>query len=431
MNRKGLILSGILYLLVLTGFAFLAGELLLLAVPLALYFALGLFFSPGDLDLTAEREISSLRARTGRVVRIRVRIQNRGGRILVLKLRDQIPPGCTVIEGETGWLGALPEEGEVELRYAVQPERGYYQFNQIALEAGDPFGVLNRRRALEAGGRFYIHPRYFKIDRVAIRPRITNVYSGFIPARVGGPGVEFFGVREYQPGDPIRWINWRASARQAQALFVNQYQQERVADVGLIVDTRASSQVQGMEGASIFERSIEAAGSLTNRFLQDGNRVGLLLYGTSLNWTFPQYGKVQRQRIMDQLSGAEVGESRVFEKLENLPTQILPRRAQLVFISPLQEQDVDTLVQLAARGYAVMVISPDPVRYQWEQLAEPGDTLVQAYRLARLERRLILKRLRQAGINVLDWDPKTPLRSALKVGLSRPIRHPYHGRGLR
>jgi uncharacterized protein (DUF58 family) len=186
-----------------------------------------------------------------------------------------------------------------------------------------------------------------------------------------------------------------------------------------------------MRGGSIFERSIEAAGSLANRFLQDGNRVGLLLYGTSLNWTFPQYGKVQQQRIMDQLSRAELGESRVFEKLENLPTQILPRRAQLVFISPLQHQDIETLVQLTARGYAVMVISPDPVRYQWEQLDEPDQILEQAYRLARLERGLVLKQLRQAGINVLDWDTGIPLRAALKVGLSRPIRHPYHGRGLR
>jgi uncharacterized protein (DUF58 family) len=319
----------------------------------------------------------------------------------------------------------------VELRYTVQPERGYYQFNQLLVEAGDSFGVVKQRQILDAAGRFYIHPRYFPIERVAIRPRITNVYSGFIPARVGGPGVEFFGVREYQPGDPIRWINWRASARQLQTLFVNQYQQERVADVGLIVDTRASSQVHGLGGGSLFERTIEAAGSLANRFLQDGNRVGLLLYGTSLNWTFPQYGKVQQQRIMDQLSSAELGESRVFEKLENLPTQILPRRAQLVFISPLQNQDTETLVQLTARGYAVMVISPDPVRYQWEQLDEPERTLEQAYRLARLERGLILKQLRQAGVNVLNWDTGMPLRSALKIGLSRPIRHPYHGRGLR
>lgn len=431
MNRKGLILSGAVYLLILTGFAFLAGEILLLAVPLVLYFGLSLLRSPVDLDLQAEREISSLRSRTGRAVRIRVRVVNRGGRIPLLKISDQIPPGCTVIEGQSRWLGRLAAGGAVELRYTVQPDRGYYQFNRLRIAAGDTFGVVNQRRILEAAGRFYVHPRYFPIERVAIRPRITNVYSGFIPARVGGPGVEFFGVREYQPGDPIRWINWRASARQAQTLFVNQFQQERVADVGLIVDTRASSQVHGMRGGSIFERSIEAAGSLANRFLQDGNRVGLLLYGTSLNWTFPQYGKVQQQRIMDQLSRAELGESRVFEKLENLPTQILPRRAQLVFISPLQHQDIETLVQLTARGYAVMVISPDPVRYQWEQLDEPDQILEQAYRLARLERGLVLKQLRQAGINVLDWDTGIPLRSALKVGLSRPIRHPYHGRGLR
>lgn len=430
MNRRSLILSGLLYLLILTAFTVLSGELLLLAVPLVLYLGIGLLDSPLDFELGSEREISTVRARTGKVIRIRVLVRNKGGRIPVLHLRDQVPPGCRVVEGHPEWLGTLAAGDEVELRYAVQPERGYYQFNRLSAKAGDTFGVRTRHQILDAAGHVYIHPRYFNIDRVPIRPRNTNVYSGFIPARVGGPGVEFFGVREYQPGDPIRWINWRASARQAQALFINQFQQERVADVGLILDTRLSSEVQGQDGSSLFERSIEAAGSLTNRFLEDGNRVGLLLYGTSLNWTFPQYGKVQRQRIMDQLSSASVGDSRVFEKLENLPTQILPRRAQLVFISPLQEQDVGTLIQLVSRGYAVIVISPDPIRFQEATDPGPAESTQQAYRIARLERQLVLIRLRQAGVNVLDWDPRIPLRSALKIGLSRPIRHPYHGRGV-
>ncbi len=55
-------------------------------------------------------------------------------------------------------------------------------------------------------------------------------------------GTEFFGVREYHPGDPPHSINWRASARSMEALYSNEYQQERVADVGIVVDGRLEDQ---------------------------------------------------------------------------------------------------------------------------------------------------------------------------------------------
>jgi len=81
-------------------------------------------------------------------------------------------------------------------------------------------------------------PPVRRIRRVAIRPRRTNVYSGTIPARLGGPGVEFFGVREYARGDPPAWINWNISARHPQSLYSNEFEQERVADIGIVLDSR-------------------------------------------------------------------------------------------------------------------------------------------------------------------------------------------------
>lgn len=429
MKRRLLVIGTALYLLILFSFSFLQGELLILTIPLLLYLGWGLWSAPGEIDLEVEREISHVRVPSGRQVQITLHLTNRGSRIPLAVIRDDLPEGCRLVHGDSQLITALDRGEGRELSYTLQPDRGYYVFDRIKVQGGDHFGLQKRRKTFLTRGRLFAHPRPSRVERIPIRPRLTNVYSGFIPARVGGPGVEFFGIREYQPGDPIRWVNWRASARYRQTLFVNQYQQERVADVGLILDTRRSSQVLGEGGRTIFEYAVRAAGSLADRFLQDGNRVGLLLYGTSLNWTIPQYGKVQRQRLMDQLSRAQVGSSQVFEKLDNLPTQILPRRAQLVFISPLQAEDADTLIQLAARGYAVMVISPDPVAFE-SQFYRQGTHAVQlAQRIARVERRLLLQKLQGAGIRVLDWDLDTPLRAALKVGLTRPIRRPHHPGG--
>ena len=431
MNRRAFLLTSLLYLFFLSGLATLRGELLALTLPLLVYLGWGLLSSPGPLELTAEREISAYRIRAGDRVSVKLTLSNRGGKLPVVIVEDDLPPGCEIVEGKSRRMLSLGKGETIELEYQLHPRRGYYNFQSVSISASDPLGIFTRKQNVKAKAALYVHPRLVKIDRLGLKPRQTNVYAGYIPARVGGPGVEFFGLREYEPGDPIRWINWRASARYQQALYVNQYQQERVGDIGLILDTRASSQVLDKKGEPLFGTCVRAAGSLADRFLQDGNRVGLLLYGTSLSWTFPQYGKVQRQRILDQLARAEVGSSRVFEKLENLPAQILPRKAQLVFVSPLQEDDLETLIQLVGRGYAVMVISPDPVRYEWEVLAAEGryERLEVAFEIAQTERRLMISRLRQAGVRILDWNPEVPLRAALKRGLGRPVPY-FHRPGI-
>jgi len=250
-----------------------------------------------------------------------------------------------------------------------------------------------------------------------IRPPRTGIYAGPVPARQGGPGVEFFGVREYQPGDPLRWVNTRASARHQEALFVNEFEQERVVDVGLILDARRQSDVRRGR-KSMFEYSIQATAALADVFLNAGNRVGLFSYGRSQNWTLPGYGKVQRQRILLALARAEQGEGDVFERLVHLPTRLFPTRSQLVLISPLLRHDSEMLTQLRARGYRLLVISPDPVAFEEKDL--PADKAINlATRLARLERQLLLDQLRQADIRVLDWRVDRPLPQVVHATLSR------------
>src|SRR5260221_11827400 len=102
------------------------------------------------------------------------------------------------------------------------------------------WGWTSREVQIEAKGKFFIFPPVMRLGHVAIRPRRTRVYAGTIPARVGGGGTEFFGVREYHPGDPPRAINWRASAhhRQDDGLYPNEFHQERVADGGIILERR-------------------------------------------------------------------------------------------------------------------------------------------------------------------------------------------------
>jgi uncharacterized protein (DUF58 family) len=252
---------------------------------------------------------------------------------------------------------------------------------------------------------------------VAIRPLRTRGTAGPVPARQGGAGIDFFGVREYQMGDPRRWINWRASARHPRALFTNEFEQERIADVGLILDARRRTDVVAGEDA-LFEYGIRATASLAERFLSDGNRVGLLVYGRALDWTFPGYGKVQRERILRALARAQTGDSQVFDKLDYLPTRFFPARSQLVLFSPRCMDDLRMLVRLRARGYQLLVIRPDPVSMELDVLGNmPGSDL--AARIVRVERTLLQRKLQQAGIHVVDWRLDRPFDQVIHASLSR------------
>jgi uncharacterized protein (DUF58 family) len=278
---------------------------------------------------------------------------------------------------------------------------------------------LKRRQSFPVRGQLFILPPVTRIRRIAIRPRRTNVYSGTIPARLGGPGVEFFGVREYERGDPPAWINWNISARHPQGLYSNEFEQERVADVGIVLDGRLRTNIP-RDGHSLFEYSVQAAASLADTFLAQGNRVGLLLYGKYLHWTFPGYGKIQRERILQMLARAEPGESQVFADLGHIPTQFFPAHSQIVLVSPLGPSDYVKLLQLRARGYQVMVISPDPVRFEMAYLPKRPESEL-AGRIVRMERSMLLQKLKHAGVQVLDWDVAKPFDQVGSGTLGRPL----------
>ncbi|UCC64975.1 MAG: DUF58 domain-containing protein, partial [Anaerolineae bacterium] len=216
---------------------------------------------------------------------------------------------------------------------------------------------------------------------------------------------------------PLRWINWRLGARHLHTLFTNQFEQESIADVGLILDARQRTNIRSRNG-SLFEYSVRATASLAGTFLSDGNRVGLLVYGGFLHWAFPGYGKVQRERILQALARAQMGESLVFDSLEYLPTRFFPAKSQLVLVSPLCWDDLYMLVRLRALGYQVLVISPDPVSFEAQALkGHPGVAL--AARIAYLERTLLLRKLQQAGIQSVDWRVDRPFDQVVHASLGR------------
>ncbi len=425
---RNLLLILIIYALLALGLVSIHGELLGLTLPFVIYLLVGLWRAPEKLHLDVERHLSQERVSPDQEVDVTVTVTNPGGILEELLLDDVLPPALTVSDGSQRRLISLKKGQSYTWTYSVSGPRGAHPFEKVKIEASDHFGVRRSKHIIPVRSELFVFPTMARLKNVTIRPRRTRVNSGNIPARLGGPGVEFYGLRRYQPGDPLRWINWRASARHRGTIYANEFQQERVSDVGIVLDGRAKANQFRGEYA-LFEHSVMAAAALADAFLSQGNRVSLLNYGLYLRWTLPGYGKIQRERLMQALAHAKPGGSAVFEGLDHIPTQLFPPHSQIVLVSPLIAGDLNMLVRLRARGYQVMVISPDPVSFELHYLPDTPDVRL-AGRVLRMERELLLKNLQRAGVQLLDWNVSEPFDQVIKRRLGPPpvLLHAVEGR---
>ena len=415
---RSLLLGFMIYGLLLAGVATVRGEFITLVLPLALYLLVGYLISPDDTKLSATRQLSVERTSPNSEVTITVMVTNHGSHLEEVFIEDHLPAGLTVRSGHTRHLIRLPKDSSYTFAYNVAGPRGGYPFDSVRVVINDPFRVTSRAVELEAKAQLFVFPPVMRLRHIAIHPRRTRVYAGTIPARVGGTGTEFFGVREYHPGDPTRAINWRASAHHEDILFTNEFQQERVADVGMVLDGRSRTN-EFARGHSLFEYSVQATAALADALLAQGNRVGMLVYAAFLRWTIPGYGKIQREKILHSLAYAKPGGSDVFADLGHLPTRLFSPGSQIIMISPLHEDDLMPLVQLRAQGYQVLVISPNPVKFELAYLPKTRNVEL-AGRVVSMERLLLLQKVRHAGVQVLDWNVTEPFDHVVKRMLSRP-----------
>lgn len=417
MTGKGTLLVVLATLLVLAGLATLNGAVIALSLPLLAYLAIGLFRRAEHMRLSAVRLVSADRVTVGTPVQVRLTVTNDGPPVAELRIDDAVARDLQVIEGETRLVTSLGSGESVDLEYTVRGPRGAHRFYTASARASDGFGLFHQQLEVAAPATVLMHPEVTRLQSIEIRPPRTRGFAGPIPARQGGAGLDFYAVREYQLGDRRRSVNWRLTARSEDRVFSNVFEQERIADVGLILDARLAKDVLTVHG-SLFEHSVRAAAALAETFLNDGNRVGLLVYGSSLDVVFPGYGRVQRTRILRALGRATAGHHFVFESLQNLPTRLFPSQSQIVFVGPVGADDVATFTRLRAHGYAVMAVCPNPIAFEAHALAGSARAEL-AGRVAQAERDFGLQQLRRFGVQVVDWDVQQPLGATLHESLAR------------
>jgi uncharacterized protein (DUF58 family) len=141
-----------------------------------------------------------------------------------------------------------------------------------------------------------------RIRRIEIQARrlVANIFLGEYHSVFRGRGIEFSEVRQYQPGDDVRAIDWNVTARMGTP-YVKKYIEERELTVMLLVDLSASSSFTS-SGRTKRELAAEVAATLAFAAIANGDRVGLIAFTDRIE-RFVAPGKSRRHvlRIVREL----------------------------------------------------------------------------------------------------------------------------------
>lgn len=157
----------------------------------------------------------------------------------------------------TAGFGRITEAGVGEERALGSLRRGVVGASGLVIEASDPIGLARDRSALPDRELALVYPRFAPLE-TALRQRELEAAQA---APRAGAGTELFGVREYRPGDSLRRIHWRLSARRGE-LIVREYEPPGLRTVLLLLDPEpgAAADLLARLAASEAWECLEAGG---------------------------------------------------------------------------------------------------------------------------------------------------------------------------
>jgi uncharacterized protein (DUF58 family) len=381
-------------------------ELVALTAPFLLALSAGLALATPP-RLTVAVALDHERALEGDVVGATVAVAA-ASPVDRLDIYVRLPEGVELEKGRNP-VGLHLRAGEQrELEFTLRAARwGGHVIGPTYLRARDPLGLLTWEFTADTRPELRTYPREEVLRRV-LAPAETQVFTGNEVARVKGEGIEFADIRPWTSGDPLKRVNWRASARRGD-LWVNESHPERNTDVILFVDSFAEAR-RGDE--STLDLAVRATATLADAYIRRRDRVGLVAFGGILRWLVPGTGLVQLYRIIDALLDTQIVLSYYWKEIDVIPRRTLPPNALVIGLSPLIDpRSVGALLNLRARGFDLAVVDISPVPFT-ERPPRGLDAV--AYDLWRLRRDALRHRLQRAGVAVVEWDAKTPLQAILE-----------------
>ena len=273
-----------------------------------------------------------------------------------------------------------------------------------------------------------------KVQRIQIvaNRSVNDLLAGQYRSVFRGRGMEFDEVREYQPGDDIRTIDWNVTAR-AGVPFIKRFSEERELTVLFLVDVSASGSF-GSGSQSKLEVMIEMTALLMFSALKNNDKVGLLLFANNVEAYYPpRKGKGNVLRLIREMLAAEpVRDETDLEAALQYLNKVYKQRAVVFLISDFQNEASRKALAISnGRHDLVAITVSDPREEQLPQVgfitlqdAESGEMVDVDTRHPKVRelfasqaadrREALTTGLRRAGVDQLQVSTTEPYATSLR-----------------
>ena len=201
--------------------------------------------------------------------------------------------------------------------------------------------------------------RQVKLIELRTRGLVNSVFTGEYRSVFKGQGMEFSEVREYQPGDEVRSIDWNVTARMRRP-FVKRYIEERELTVMLAVDLSGSERF-GTRARFKSELASELAAVLAMSAIRNNDRVGVLLFTDRIEHVVPpRKGRRHALRLMrDLLVFEPEGKGTDLAGALEYTGKMLSHKAIIFVVSDFQSAELEQPLKLLAQRHDVVAVTVD------------------------------------------------------------------------
>ena len=329
------------------------------AVLLSAAFAVALvvLLSP---TLTVERHVPRDRYVEGEVVEETLTLRLARPRRVRARMTESATAGLSCLESAGAPIQLVRGQPiEIRLPWTAQ-SWGKKSLGPLKLAVHDPFGLVEAEHECPGTFEIIVRPGVHSLGKYKAKASRAEHAAGSYSVSRPGDGREFFGLREYMPGDSIRRINWKASARAGEPI-VNQVDRESFGKVTVFIDLRAKETLgdeascpavqNGRAAASILAHHDRARDHLTTVAIgDDARRLSLR--------NNPRLGD-----LLDALAEAKLGgHADVRTAVLQTMDRIRPRSPVYFCTSGVLDDDLGPAVGLVVgMGARAIVIAPERV----------------------------------------------------------------------
>jgi len=349
-------------------------------------------------------------------VKVRLRVTRGIGRVLI---NVSLPPEVILSEGSNvrvffKGFGMLEREFYLKLRF---PKKGSYTINPFEVRTLHILRIVKGSYAVSNTVEIQVLPEIRPPKRLRIPLRKTKLLQLPMSLSIRGERtIDFREIREYYPGDPFKFINWKATARFGKPL-VNEYEREGRKTLMFFIDATPAMSVGRLIGAPL-DQAAGLVASLTQYLLRKNYRVGLYIIGPG-TMIPPQGGSDQSYRIVKTLVSAPEGLKEDYITALNRAKMILRRfKPIIVFVTNITENNyfsiqkgVSTLGKIYGSRPPLILVDMFPYSVFRDDSVE----------LIRLEKLAMGKKLSRF-VPVFSWDSEEKSLPKLLGEISMVVR---------